>query len=470
MTKSLICSAVLPVDTQELADPMRMNASDSLLEALCSLAEAQIPASDIDLKKQKWIHSGNDKTLEETPDYDSTVAFALARDAFTKSQPYQSLLEFIEQDSDFSNAPDKLGYWGRPEALIQRCLSESIRVEDGEVKFDSDTAKTMMSRLRVALNASEIAYEGRARLLGVKLSCACIPITSSISLVRLTKEEINERQSDIKWSYSTVKGPSGLLDHHTEIRMAASIPVDKNAELAILNTQNIASSESRTISQNVLSAVRLFMNGSFEIGPASTSCSILKGMSSSSIYRLYVSPHAAVEIGASDGKELQRAYRIVSERTSDRVLGRGLNRFLLSRQRHDDLDKIVDYVIALESILLTINEKSADTELSYRFRLNGSSLLKASGVEPNPIISFEFMKGVYDVRSKIVHGADDDEIQTALKKTNLESLNVLAADLEEKLRLVIFWLSELNVNDRPYKKKNGWEHLLWDNRTVSVDC
>lgn len=448
---------------------VRTNSSDSLVEAPCSLAEALILKSDIELKQHKWIHSERGITLQESPDFESALALAVSSQTFRESKPCQNLLTFLEQDSDFSGAPEKLGYWGTPEALIQSFLSYSMRVHHGRVRIDSNIAKEVVTRFRVALNASGIAYEATARLLGVELSCPRVSITSNISLVRLTKEEINERQPDIKWSYLTVREPLGLLKHHTEIRFSVDTTVDKSVESAILNTQNAASSESHTIFENVLSAVRLFRKGSFELGPASTSSSIIKGFSSSRIYTLYVSPNTAMEIGASDAEKLQKAYRIVSEsRLGDRVLRRALNRFLLGRQRHDVLDKIVDYVIAWESILLTNNEQSADSELSYRFRLNGSSILQACGVEPNPEIGLELMKGIYDVRSKIVHGGDDEQIQEALRKTNFESLSVLADDLEEKLSIVFFWLSELNVNDRPYKKRHGWEHLLWKSKTTSL--
>ena len=279
---------------------VRTNSSDSLVEALCSLAEALILKSDIELKQHKWLHSERGITLQETPDFESALALAVGSQAFRESEPYQNMLTFIEQDSDFSGAPEKLGYWGTPEALIQTFLSYSMRVHHGMVRIDSNIAKEVVARFRVALNASGIAYEATARLLGVELSCPRVSITSNISLVRLTKEEINERQPNIKWSYLTVREPLGLSKHHTEIRFSVDTTVDKGVESAILNTQNAASSESHTIFENVLSAVRLFRKGSFELGPASTSSSIINGFSSSRIYTLYVSPNTAMEIGASD--------------------------------------------------------------------------------------------------------------------------------------------------------------------------
>jgi hypothetical protein len=71
------------------------------------------------------------------------------------------------------------------------------------------------------------------------------------------------------------------------------------------------------------------------------------------------------------------------------------------------------------------------------------------------------MNTVYAVRSLIVHGASNDEVEKELTKADFTSIDSLVGNIEEKLRHVISWISRLDVEDRPYIKSRGWEHLLW---------
>lgn len=61
----------------------------------------------------------------------------------------------------------------------------------------------------------------------------------------------------------------------------------------------------------------------------------------------------------------------------------------------------LDYVIALEAALLP----GVSTELSYRFALYGALFLKD---ERNPVVTFDQLKNIYDVRSGLVHGSKVD--------------------------------------------------------------
>ena len=73
-----------------------------------------------------------------------------------------------------------------------------------------------------------------------------------------------------------------------------------------------------------------------------------------------------------------------------------LRQFNRSCQRKRDEDRILDYAICLESALLS----GVSTELSYRLALRAGKLLRG---RRNPKQTFEHMKCLYNVRSKIVH-------------------------------------------------------------------
>jgi len=80
----------------------------------------------------------------------------------------------------------------------------------------------------------------------------------------------------------------------------------------------------------------------------------------------------------------------------------------LGRTRFDD--RIIDYAIGLESLLLDASERN---ELRYKFALRGATVLGESG-EDKPQ-AFRILRDFYDARSTIVHGG-------SVSKLNLRSL------------------------------------------------
>ena len=143
------------------------------------------------------------------------------------------------------------------------------------------------------------------------------------------------------------------------------------------------------------------------------------------------------------------------------MLSRALGRFQLGRRRFDPLDEIIDYMIAWESILLTSESQSDKQELSYRFSLNGSSILRNLPDAMTRRDAFTRMKCAYKVRSAIVHGGDQAMIEKQLRTGDFESSVALARFLEDRFRSAVFWLADLKRDDRPYHAPDGWLNLLW---------
>lgn len=81
-----------------------------------------------------------------------------------------------------------------------------------------------------------------------------------------------------------------------------------------------------------------------------------------------------------------------------------LQRFMLGCGRQDAIEAILDFVIALEALLLPYDRDSRNADMSYRFRVHGAHYIATSplGVERRSI--FGQLRRLYDVRSRIVHG------------------------------------------------------------------
>lgn len=95
----------------------------------------------------------------------------------------------------------------------------------------------------------------------------------------------------------------------------------------------------------------------------------------------------------------------------------------LARMRFDD--RIVDYAIGLEALLLKGDKEQG--ELSYRFRLRGAMVLAEAGEDRHQ--AFQDLKDFYNARSTIVHG-------DSMSKPNLRSL---ADNGEQMLRKIWKW-------------------------------
>ena len=91
-----------------------------------------------------------------------------------------------------------------------------------------------------------------------------------------------------------------------------------------------------------------------------------------------------------------------------------LLQFNRSCQRVDDKDKIIDFSICLESTLLY----GVNKELGYRLALRAAMLCKNTRTTTN---TFEFIKSLYDIRSKVVHEnqpLSHKKISNQLRKIN----------------------------------------------------
>lgn len=134
-----------------------------------------------------------------------------------------------------------------------------------------------------------------------------------------------------------------------------------------------------------------------------------------------------VTIDPTARQELQQMWPRVKEvmLSPSHYLSLPLRRLVdgLSRIRFDD--RIVDYAIGLEALLLKGDKEQG--ELSYRFKLRGAMVLAEAGEDRHQ--AFQDLKAFYNARSTIVHG-------DSVSKLNLSSL---ANNGEQMLRKIWKW-------------------------------
>ena len=127
----------------------------------------------------------------------------------------------------------------------------------------------------------------------------------------------------------------------------------------------------------------------------------------------------------------------------------------LGRTRPDD--KIVDYAIGLEALLL----HGTQGELSYRFALRGATVLKEVGEDKKQ--AHQDLKDFYNARSKIVHGG-------SVKHLNLRAQS---ENGERMLRQIWMWYAEQGLTLKSATEKidrrilaSGRVEISWQARLV----
>ena len=80
-----------------------------------------------------------------------------------------------------------------------------------------------------------------------------------------------------------------------------------------------------------------------------------------------------------------------------------LHRFAAGIARQNDADAVLDFVIALEALLLPYDLDARHGDLSYRFRVHGAMFIAITPeIQPREI--FRQLRNLYEMRSRLVHG------------------------------------------------------------------
>jgi hypothetical protein len=101
-----------------------------------------------------------------------------------------------------------------------------------------------------------------------------------------------------------------------------------------------------------------------------------------------------------------------------------LRRFTLGCGREDSADALVDYLVALEALLLPYDDQTRNAELSYRFRLHGAYFLSRDSSERRVV--HDQLRSLYGIRSRLVHGGRDPSL------TEVNASEALAFELASR--------------------------------------
>ena len=410
----------------------------------------------------RWFLNNKNEQLVKTV---KNYSFNFDHKAIKNKKSYLKCQEAFKKDSTFKQATKLASYWGRFDTILNAIINESVQVKRGKIFVDEVRARQKIKELNSVFAQKNLNIDVHAHLLGVIIKRKRIEFPNGLYLYRLNKNEINSRQPLIEAYHTNALWTDPQITFHpTELRYSTQVAVDQSKQFAFFEAANYARLEAHTAFRNLIESLLLVKKGDVQLGPIyMEGGSIQHGISYNMNTGLIPSPK--VVISNAEAKQILKAYELLSidGKEKDKVLSGALQRFFIGRQRQNLVDKLIDYVISWEAILLTQKGSSIKQELSYRFSINGSSLLTYVLKEKDRKKLFKKMKYAYAIRSKIVHGGSDMEINKILESGNFLDLNDACNYLEDSFKKTIWWLINVDTSDRPYYKINGWEDLLWIN-------
>lgn len=417
------------------------------------------------IKNEKWqILDDTRMTTVEIPNHAQSIyiAFAMKTEVVKSTSEYVDASSAYYRDSVFRNASHSAGHWGAFESVVVRVLQRAGTVKRSSVVVDYPAAVSASRDLQKLFSQKLVKYHTRARVFGVDLSQKSFELSDGASLHRLTRKERNSRMPAIvPYGFGSNTDFTQLGHSKCEVRLDLTVPVDHSTKGAHFDAHQQASQLAHDVLENVISAILLAKSGRILLGDIEVLGGV-PGISSGRLVRADSIPPTNLTVASADIESIKSAQALVAGGSrSDNTLTRSLQRFLLGRKRNDASDRLVDYVVAWESILLTSHGSPIAQEMSYRFALNGASLLSRTRRDISARDANKKFKQSYAVRSKIVHGGSKSEIEKALSAAGFNSIVELCTFLESQYRKSVSYLTAIPRKDRPYLKPGGWEDLIW---------
>ncbi len=149
-----------------------------------------------------------------------------------------------------------------------------------------------------------------------------------------------------------------------------------------------------------------------------------------------------------------------NETTNEKnFLNVAIRRFSQASERKNIEDEIIDLMISAEAIFLG-SDSSNSGELKYRLSHRAAMFIEE---EPNlQKYIFKFMKKAYDIRSKIIHGAET-QFPIKIYDNSFNNLYDFTCEIEKYIRIAV--KKSITINKIVNKKGKligiNWEEIVF---------
>lgn len=439
-----------------------MTTLEEKISALLVECEKLMVPMDVFVERCVIVSSTQTQTREFRDDSRSLAcSFSLICREALKLESYKAAKICYERDSVFSEVRRSGGYWGNFDNIVRHLIISSSRVARGTIQIDFDKVIETLKDLNRLFSSEQIEYLATIRLFGAGLSQKSINFPDNVIAYRLNRKELNDRQPIVDSFISFGFATHELASTPVELQLLVTVTVDHGKDGALIRAGSEAEKVATGIFLKIVDSILVAKEGKtttghFNLNSELNFIPIGKSMDKP------LSSHIHLTISKADIEKINIAYGLLSNGVRcDKVINRSLHRFVLGRKRADIFDKLIDYVVAWESILLTNNGSPITQELIYRFALNGAAIISVATKTKDKKKLFKKFKSAYGTRSAIIHGGDRSAWDKYLALGEFENIQELCSFLEHSFRDVIFWLEALSKDKRPYAVQYGWEDLIF---------
>lgn len=410
---------------------------------------------------QKWeIINEKQQTLTQRFDtYSSlSVSYSLALKTLQELPTYKLAYDEFTKDPLLGDAERRAGHWGTFDTILAHLVAWSSAVHSGAINISPKDAISELRRIREFLTYTSIEYTATARFLGVHQTQKHIDVPQGVTLRRLTQRERNARQPKIGLFYTM--DDHRIARHKVELQVKIKIPIDHDEDNVYFYAQNKARETASEIFRNIEYSVMLAVPGACTVGPIHLEGG-LPGMPHPQPQAREPPLSSQSILRRADIYKIYAAHSIVSgKHHRDKALTRAVHRFLIGRQRTSPDDRIVDYVIAWEALLLTSAGTPLSQELAYRFAIHGSIAISRLHGSKDRLTLYRSFRSIYRARSAIVHGGTDGERDDELKKGGFKNVSGASSFLERNFQMFVVNIINHKLKERPYIADSGWEKLV----------
>jgi hypothetical protein len=326
-------------------------------------------------------------------------AGAVGKSEIREREDFAFVVDFLRQHpkfSEFRSVLEDVRRFKTPPYVNDQTaerLFHGYLVVAGSVSVNDETLSRVCRRCLDDINRDEYVHEGIFQVHGFEAP-EPFKITDDISLRPITKDDINQycveplpvRNDPRIWSSDWICKVNQRVDRSAHIRIWDSA-------YTFLNAIGLV--------KEGCARMRLIQHG-----PVSP---YLVGRHAGSEQWRHSSPEGnRITLDENEVSRLVANYKRIADIYTKKEKHRfvAMRRFRSACERTEIEDKLIDLVIALESLL--IPHKGA--EIGYRFRIRGASFL------PDRLgdiaARIKLMKELYDARSSAVHGNAGNEIVT----------------------------------------------------------
>jgi len=324
------------------------------------------------------------------------------------------------------------------EGMVEGLFIEHLR-KNG-LSDDSDIIDDYYSELEIFLIDEKIKTIIKTPVLGLITSSQLIEINKQVSLIQLKGQRpvsFNESTDAVKYVYA-------FHDLVYEYFTDKIVGEAQNVE----DIQNIWQTKRAQI-RDLLIVLRLHHKGKIGFLDSHLSHSIFHGGQSwknfdcdlEADWSKWNGDQHQYILQSSDVIEINKLWnelhKIDFNTNENKFLLIAINRFMISYEKGNPEDKILDLMICLESLL-----QGEQGELRFRLSIRTALFLETDKSKRNRI--YKIVKKGYDIRSDIAHGGDASVVKIDEQEITLEQLVI---EIEEYVRRSIKeFIKQLNDN------------------------